>query len=66
MIYGHVTFFFLGYLHLINEINMLEKFFIFFDLTQGCTPPVNYTINGHKYLMGYYINDDISKVGQHL
>lgn len=62
MIFGYVTVF-LGCLHLINEINMLKKFFIFSDLAQRRTPPVNYTISGHKYSMGYYINDDISKVG---
>jgi hypothetical protein len=33
--------------------------FIFYDLAQGCTPPVNYTVNGHNYNMGYYLVDAI-------
>ncbi|XP_062161950.1 uncharacterized protein LOC133868980 [Alnus glutinosa] len=33
--------------------------FIFSDLAQGRTPPVNYTVNGHNYNMGYYLADGI-------
>ncbi|XP_042966558.1 uncharacterized protein LOC122300160 [Carya illinoinensis] len=42
-----------------NDINVLDRSFIFSDLTQGRTPTVNYTINGHNYAMGYYLADDI-------
>lgn len=46
-----------------NEIYVLEKFFIFLDLAQRRVLSVNYTINSHKYTMGYFRNDDISTVG---
>jgi hypothetical protein len=42
-----------------NDINVLERSFIFSDLAQGRTPPVNYTVNGHNYNMGYYLADGI-------
>jgi hypothetical protein len=35
-----------------NDINVLEMSFIFSELTQGCVPQVNYSINGHDYTMG--------------
>ncbi|XP_042985320.1 uncharacterized protein LOC122313991 isoform X2 [Carya illinoinensis] len=42
-----------------NDINVLDRLFIFFDLAQGRTPTVNYTINGHNYAIEYYLNDGI-------
>ncbi|XP_076884848.1 uncharacterized protein LOC143534163 [Bidens hawaiensis] len=37
-----------------NDINVLERSFIFTELVQGRAPPINYTVNGHDYTMGYY------------
>jgi hypothetical protein len=34
-----------------NDINVLEMSFIFFELTQGRVPQVNYSINDHDYTM---------------
>ncbi|XP_042957031.1 uncharacterized protein LOC122292620 [Carya illinoinensis] len=42
-----------------NDINVLDRSFIFSDLAQGRTPTINYTINGHNYAMGYYLADGI-------
>ncbi|XP_042957996.1 uncharacterized protein LOC122293484 [Carya illinoinensis] len=42
-----------------NDINVLDRSFIFSNLTQGLTLTVNYTINGYNYAMGYYLVDDI-------
>ncbi|XP_015865771.2 uncharacterized protein LOC107403403 [Ziziphus jujuba] len=42
-----------------NDINVLERSFLFTDLAEGCAPLANYSINGHDYIMGYYLADGI-------
>ena len=49
-----------------NDINVLERSFIFTELAQGRAPPVNYTINDNDYTMGYYLADVFIPSGQRL
>ena len=32
-----------------NDTNMLERSFVFIELVDGCTPLINYSINGNNY-----------------
>jgi hypothetical protein len=49
----------LGLLASNNDINVLERSFLFIELARGRTPRVNYSIDSHDYTMGYYLADGI-------
>ncbi|KAK2645255.1 hypothetical protein Ddye_020450 [Dipteronia dyeriana] len=40
-----------------NDINVLEVFHLFSNITQGIAPPAHYVIQGKEYNMGYYLAD---------
>lgn len=42
-----------------NDLNILHRSDVFDDVMQGRAPPVNFTVNGHQYNMGYYLTDGI-------
>ena len=39
----------------LNDINVLDRSSIFVALAESHIAPVNHTINGHEYIMGYYL-----------
>jgi len=39
----------------LNDINILDWSSIFTALAEGHISPINYTINGHEYTIGYYL-----------
>ncbi|CAL5326744.1 unnamed protein product [Camellia sinensis] len=43
----------------LNDITVLDRSPLFAELTRGCAPAANYTINNHAYTMGYYLDDGI-------
>ena len=42
-----------------NDINVLNQSPLFTNVLQGRAPPVQFTINGRQYNMGYYLVDGI-------
>ena len=42
-----------------NDINVLNQSLVSDDILQGRAPPIQFTINGTPYNMGYYLTDGI-------
>ncbi|XP_020258921.1 uncharacterized protein LOC109835352 [Asparagus officinalis] len=41
----------------LNDINMLERSYVFSGLDEGSAPHISYKVNGRPYDMGYYLAD---------
>ena len=50
----------------LNDINVLRRSALFDRLTSGTAPQLEYTVNGDKYTMWYYLADGIYPIGRHL
>ena len=42
-----------------NDLNVLSRSPLFARLVVEDDPPCNYAFNGHEYMMGHYLTDDI-------
>lgn len=43
----------------LNDINVLDRSYLFSSLAEGARPAINYSVNGNNYEMGYYLVDGI-------
>ncbi|XP_020266390.1 uncharacterized protein LOC109841871 [Asparagus officinalis] len=43
----------------LNDINVLERSYVFSGLDEGSVPHISYKVNGRPYDMGYYLADGI-------
>ncbi|XP_052185170.1 uncharacterized protein LOC127796809 [Diospyros lotus] len=50
---------FFGLLGSLNDINVVDRSHVFFELVEGRGLEVSYTISGHEYTMGFYLADGI-------
>ncbi|XP_026411053.1 uncharacterized protein LOC113306317 [Papaver somniferum] len=42
-----------------NDINVMNRSYVFRSFINGKAPPVKFVVNGHSYDMGYYLGDGI-------
>lgn len=42
-----------------NDINILQRSYLFAWLAASTSPPCNFTVNGHQYDQSYYLADAI-------
>ena len=52
----HVLF---GLLCTLNDINVLDRSLISYDIIKGQAPQVNFSVNGREHHLAYYFTDDI-------